>query len=310
MFDNKGYIGCDNRFSAIMTLHGYAVIDSVRAHIFIVRGTQAKQLDTENTTEWFTNNMERGLKDPYLGHGITLLFEDKINCLFISQNGTKKFTIHYNFAHACWSSFHSYIPNMFMSDRTNSYCISNNKIFRRNGNTKGLYFDNIIKPSEIVYIYNLQADLLKQILAIGWDTIIRQGNTIIYDITLDKLMIYNDTQCTGVIDVNENINWFDTETGVYKKDTWFFNQIIDLVENDKVAFIDANGNLLGSNLREAHDWFDENNFLCKFIYIKFGYDNKFTDINTKQKYSVPTIGTSQLEVIINSFDVNAIKSIR
>ena len=102
------------------------------------------------------------------------------------------------------------------------------------------------------------------------------------------------------------------ENNTNKKDMISFSEMMLLINlvTDSVLAEDDNGNVVSSNLRTIYDWFDANNFLCKFIYIKFGYDNKFTDINTKQKYSVPTTETSQLEITLNSYDVNAIKSIR
>lgn len=312
LYDEKGYIGSDNRFGSIMTPFGYVIVDTVLKNIFLVKLTQIKKLNDTNVESWFRNNLVSNLINPYIKEGISLLYDDKIKSIFLTQQGGgKDFTIHYNFSRdGGWLSFHDYIVEGYIANRLDTFCIKNNGIYKRNANNKCMFFDDTIHSSEIIYIYNNQFEIFKQILGISWDTFIQQNNTVIYDITFDRLLIYNDTQCTGIINVNNAINWFDTESGVYKRDQWYFNDIVDIVENDKLPFIDSIGNLIGTNVNESLDWFKQSQFISKFVFIKFGYDNKFVDINSKIQYDTQVENTTQLDITLNSYDVNAVKSIR
>ena len=294
LYDKNGYIGSDNRFGAIMTPMGYIVVDTVLKNIFLVKLTQVKKLNDPDIEQWFRDNLTSGLINPYIKQGISLLYDDKIKSIFLTQQGgIIDFTIHYNFTrNGGWLSFHEYIVEGYISNRLATYVISNNKIYKRNANNKGIFLDTTIHESFVIYIYNNQFEVFKQILGISWDTFIKNNGRVVYDSTIDSIMIYNDTQCTGIIDVNDVINWFDTRSGVYKKDQWYLNDIVDKVVDDRLPFVDDNGNIIG-NLSNILDWFKESSFLSKYIYIKFGINN-----------------TDQRDVVINSYDINATKSIR
>lgn len=301
LYDKNGYIGSDSRFNSIITPFGYVVVDTILKNIFLVKLSQVKRLNDPDVEEWFRDNLVSGLTNPYNKKGISLLYDDTIKSLFLTQQGSKDFTIHYNFSrNGGWLSFHDYIADGYISNRLATYCIKNNGIYKRHANNKGIFFDNTLNTSEVIYIYNNQFELYKHILGVSWDTFIKKDGAVVYNFTFDRLIVYNDTQCTGEILLNAASDWFDTESGVYKRDQWYFNNIVDIVKNDKLPFIDSTGNIISDNIDTNLEWFTKNNFISKFVYIKFGYDNKFTDIHSK----------NQLEIILNSYDVNAVKSIR
>lgn len=313
LFEKTGYIGCDNRFGAIVTPFGYCVVDSVKKNIYLVKQTVPTKLNDLNVEDWFNGALTSGLMNPYAGEGVTLLYDDIIKSIFLTQqdgDSILDFTIHYNVIQKGWLSYHEYLPDMYMSNRTTSYCIKDKKIYERNAESKCIYFDTV-KQSVAIYMYNPEFETYKQICGIAWDTLIRVNNRVLYNRTIDGLTIFNDTQCTGAIDVNKSINWFDHESGIYKKDSWFFNEVFDMVVSDLEAFIDADYDLIPSNINMAtKNWFEKHNFLCKYIAIKLVYDNKFVNITTNETSDVVKAEYNQLSFILNSYDVNAIKALR
>lgn len=310
LFDKNGYIGCDNRFGAIITPFGYVVVDTIRKNIFLVKTNEPKKLTDDNVEQWFRDNLLENQTNPYAQTGISLLYDDVIKSLFLTQQATKSFTIHYNFKHQGWLSFHDYVGEQYISDRNTNYVLKTNKIYKRNHTSKCIFFD-VLFSSQLVYMCNIEYETYKQVLGVMWNTLIRKDNSLLYDITIDKLVVFNDTQCSNVVDINKNINWFDTNSGVYKRDVWFLNDLKDMVLNDLEPFMDADYNIIGSNIKPAkNNWFELSQFIAKYVAIKFVYDNKFVDTTTKEVRTTYAAGYSQLSFILNDYDVNIIKALR
>jgi len=311
MYDKTGYIGCSSRFSSIITPFGYVVVDDIRKNIFLIKYNQATKLNNFNTDEFFSKNLIENSSDPYSNKGICLLYDDYIKSLFVTQNNASNpFTIHFNFVHNNWLSFHDYNPKMYINNRKGRYVILGNNVYKKYATTKCIFGDGIIRNSFITFMYSLEPEVFKQILGVSWNTLLRKDNKIFYDKTFNKLMVYSDTQCTGYLDINTDDEWFETTSGVFKTDNWFFNHVEDIVINDKIPFMNIDESLIESNLNAEKDWFDKSLFLCKFAAIKFVYENKFVDINTGLDVDSSVNGSSQLDFIFNSFNVNAVKSLR
>ena len=310
MFDANGYIGCDNRFGAIMTPMGYVVVDTIRRNIFVVKTNNAEKLNDLNVDNYFKSVLKFNHLNPYAKRGITLLYDDIIKSIFITQQGDVNFTIHYNFVHKAWLSFHDYIVEQYISTRTTNYVLKNNKLYKRNHTSKCIFFD-VVYPSQLIYIYNASFEEYKQFIGLSWDTIVRSSIGIVYKRTFDNLIVFNDTQCTDLINVNKNVNWFDIKSGVNKRDVWMLNDLKDMVLNDQQPFIDTDYNLLLANIKTSkNDWFSQSNFMSKWIAVKFVYLNKYINLNTDVASSTPANGFEQLSLILNDYDINAIKAQR
>lgn len=297
LFEKTGYIGCNSRFASIMTAFGYLVIDVSKQNIFLVKGVTSKKLNNENVEEFFDNVLKDTSTNPYKDNGLALLYDDEIKSLFVTKLGLKPFTIHFNFPINGWISFHDYLPNSYIATRTSSYCIKQNTVYKRHANNKGVYFSSDSVKSNVTFIYNVEPEAYKQILALMFATRITDGNKLYYDKTFDTVMFYNDTQCTGVLDVNKAIDWFDKDSGTFVRDGWFVNKINDIVVNDKEPFMNEDGSLISSNLNLNLDWFTKSYFISKYCFIKFVYNNDKVD----NKY---------LDMIFNAYEVNAVKSLR
>jgi hypothetical protein len=308
--ESNGYIGCANRFSSTMTLYGYVVVDIIKKKMFLIRGISASSLIDENTEIFFSEMLNENANNPYNQNGVSLHYDDVIKSLFITQKGLNPFTIHYNFPRKHWVSFHDYIPDGYIKSFNAQYCLKDNTVYKKYANNKCLFFSNIPAKSSVTYCYNQDVQTHKMILGLVWNTSVKYANIDLYHRTFDRIMLYNDTQCSGYIELNENVDWFDTEHGLYKKDSWFFNAFKDIVINDKLPFIDLDGNLITDNLNSESNWFDESYFISKYLLIKFVYDNYFINLNTGATSETKLNGYVQPEIVADFIDVNAIKSIR
>jgi hypothetical protein len=297
LFDKTGYIGCNNRFSSIITPFGYLVVDPSKQNIFLVKGTTPKRLNDENSEEWFNLNIKADSLNPYNGNGITLLYDDEVKSLFFTQISSNPFTIQYTFPRNGWLCFHDYIPSMYINGRTSSYCITSNIVYKRYAANKGRYFTANYFKSYVTFIYNIEPDTYKQIMGLMFNTRVTNNNNLFYDKTFQQILIYNDTQCTGYLDVAKTSDWFDVEHSVYVRDSWFINNILDIVKNDKLPFMNEDGSLISSNLNSESDWFTKSYFISKYCFVKFVYDNLPVD-------------NVDLDIIFNSYSINAVKSLR
>lgn len=297
LYDKTGYIGCNNRFSSIITPFGYGVVDPSKQNIFLVKGSSAKRLNELNTEEWFKLNINTDVLNPYNGDGITLLYDDEIKSLFFTQTGSNPFTIQYNFPRNGWISFHDYIPSMYINGRTASYCIIANTVYKRHDSSKARYFSANSFKSSVTFIYNTEPETYKQIMGLMFNTRVTNNNNLFYDKTFDQVLIYNDTQCTGYLDIVRSDEWFNVEKGVYVRDSWFINVISDIVKDDRLPFMNEDGSLISSNLDSLSDWFNKSYFISKYCFVKFVYNNVAVD-------------NVDLDIIFNSYSINAVKSLR
>lgn len=142
-----------------------------------------------------------------------------------------------------WKSFHSYLPNYYISQQNKffSYVLGQNFLWLHNSETSFQRFYNILKPHIIEFV-SVSNPLTTRL----WDSLILQTTAQIYDntlkqfndapfITFDKLTVYNNYQCSG----RQNLIVKDTESN---QDNFMFNQIRDR----------SNGNILIT--RKERNW--------------------------------------------------------
>lgn len=198
----------------------------------------------------------------------------------------KSWTISYNFYTKMWTSFHSYIPNFYVNyiDNFDSSFIS--------GDTQSTYTHNLSNKSYQVF-YNTLRPFIVEYYG-NPDTSVNFLDSIEYhldviryhnefdavynrEITFNKAIVYNDRQCSGLLnlvvsnpdDFTQTINYPQrTEDGVAilvsnSENIWRFNDFFDAVssQTSNVPFFtydcaNVNKNLNPQNLN--YDKFDVN----------------------------------------------------
>lgn len=314
-FDIFGLTACyDDKFKRIILSKrdGELIITDETA------GNSVHNYDFNNTTEYVFR-----VYDNNAGNTVILKNSDDSTMLNVTSNGYWLFnysgssvqitlngnakakiykvynkTISYSLIAKKWISFHDYNPNFLFNTRHNFFGIKNNNlyltsspnaIFKHNIDTRaGIYYDStIVKyPSYIDIIFN-NPNYEKKILDdIRWLADVIYDNIIHYDETITHIMVYNDTQCTGLVEVNNKTDWYDDTTGRYVDGVWYFDKLNDIVINDKQAFLDDNKEIITANVdKTLKDWFDNSDFISTYFVVRLYYSNenrkiiRFNDVN-------------------------------
>ena len=134
----------------------------------------------------------------------------------------------------------------------------------------------MLKKSYIDLIFASE-DLINTLLqTIIWKSEIKHITDNLYDNTIDFIMVYNKTQCSGIIPLRKSNAFYFVEGALLKNDTWFFNNFEDNVLDDKVLFLDAfkQPTINVNKLRKP--WYKQSQFISDTHIVRFGLSNNTT----------------------------------
>lgn len=258
MYKDAGGIGCRDYHSALYTEFGYIVCDRDHDAIYAVRD-KVEDLTLNGFKKWFRDqnsliNSDDNILIGYDELRKRLLIRDKTN-----------YTISYSLLSQGLTSFHDYIYKDIAVNRRGTFLIEDNlirKFTKKPTNLKSYIDVNVL----------FEPNIQKLFQSIIWETEYLIDKHRLWDKTIDKIMVYNDSQCTGLLDVNTNKMWYKGETGVYKADQWIFNDIFDAVINDREPFLE---NFMPTDNVSANkkNWYNMSQFISKFITIRLHSDN-------------------------------------
>lgn len=219
-----------------------------------------------------------------------IMFDENNDRLIFSNttsDNDKYFALSYNYKQQAWISFHT--PYELIKNPSNTfngvYYLYQNQIYKLNNNP---FKTGLIKPdtSVIDFVFTNEQPFLLEGIEFETESIqISTGVSLIQ--SLPKLMVYNKHQCTGLIDLVRQTLGIDSgniiQTGniVWNNNKWYFNDVVDNVNDYTLPFIDAKGNLINSNI-VSKQWYDRNKFISKFAVVRLviGQDNGiYTTIN-------------------------------
>lgn len=223
-------------------------------------------------------------------------------------------TISYNLKKGQWESFMSYQPNLYLTsgDEFYSYNIDFNSIWRHNikGRFNSFYNTKYNSIVEYVNINSPQTKILDSIKlyteAKKYD-FDKEDYVTIKDKTYNKIVLYNNRQCTGelelVVKENGENSWYSntnllSSNQIYidkNEEDWSLNDIrdirIDYTEPiwikdksvlDPLPFIDKVLNT--DSLDFNKDWTQLESFRDKYLVIRLIFDT-FDDVNIFLNYS-------------------------
>jgi hypothetical protein len=303
--DTNGYIGTREYFNNVITKYGYCVVDIDKQKVFIVNNNTAKDITIGIQDELmkYDDVFKNSLNNPVFSSGLVVGYNDKDNMLLLSFSDgncepetqecadiiAKRITLSYSFINNGWVSFHDYYPDLLIHNRYNLFSVKHNTIYQHNSKlTFCTYYMNEYNTdiniySDIVdYIFNSFNNV--EFGYYGQNTIKLHNsfditanifdinNNYIYDRQVDEIVVYNDTQCTGVIDITNLKNWFTDNGYRIVNNKGHFNKLIDIVKDDKERFMDSNYNLINSNLGQKN-FFEKSNFISTFIVIRLLHKN-------------------------------------
>jgi hypothetical protein len=197
-----------------------------------------------------------------------------------------------------WICEHDYFPNSYINTAKGLYATKsistlvsnvitfNLKLFKTNSsNNKGTFFNNKFE-SYVDLIFNSRTDLMKLYQSTTWNTLVKStdGSNKYYS-TIDSIIIYNDFQCSGRIEISGNK---DISRDRNVEGNWNFNDFRDLVVDKTLPVVDVEGVIQLNNINNNKSWFEKSNFISNFIVVRLIMKNLTND-----------------EVIINNVNVKS-----
>jgi hypothetical protein len=229
----------------------------------------------------------------------------------------------YSINNRSWTSWHSYLPNFFITSKDALYSGSDSTIWKHNqigsyGNFYGVQYQFIVERVAIVnpLMDNTYEDMTIQTDAREWDSITKDFiNRRL--VTFNKILLYNNSQSSKelllVVKQTEAspANWYSNQIKVTngsiliskEGENWNLNAF-----RDQVA--DYNKSLFSSNWEDIKDkyfidkivnanvvatrkqWYERKTFSGKFVVIRLIFDN-FNGINLGLNYSIDTQQVSE-----------------
>ncbi len=257
LYDKSGGIGCRDYYSAISTKFGYMVCDRDKAAIYQI-GQDVKDLTNENFKTWFKHNTNV-MQDDIIHIGFD---EDRKRVIITRHN---LFTISYSLLTNGLTAFHDYNPHYLPNTRTSIVPIINNKLHK--------FIDAPTNYKSFIDVnVNHEPHINKLFQSIIWKTEAILNGTLDYTKTIDKIMVYNDSQCTGLLDIEFPQEWHNKTKGAYISNAWFFNKLQDAVVDDRMPFL--NNWLPNNNVQlNAIDWHKLSQIISTFITVRLQSDN-------------------------------------
>lgn len=293
VYDETGHIGCSSPLHCKLGSLGYIVADKARGRMFLINGDTPLEISNLDSRLYIENKLKT--------NDIRVGFDYKSKRVFLHLLNDKiSLSTHVQVMRHV--SFHDYaITNTICAGINTLYMVDNKLVIPTPSKNYGKYGDWIregtdanIKSSFVDMYYTQAVDIAKLIQTVRWKTISNLDDVDNYNDTIDSIMIYNDTQCTGNLVVNKNPMFFDSASGKLANTAWYFNEINDAVLDDTLPFLDEELQPIPSNVDMAHkDWFNVSKFICDWAVVRLLINN-----------------VVQRKIIINSCEIIAQKDSR
>ena len=192
---------------------------------------------------------------------------------FINESKTFSFALDSK----TWVCEHDYFPNAYFYNNkgfflSKSVIGGNTKIYKHNSNkvNPGNFFGNQYK-SYVDLIFNGRLDISKQYQALTWvsESFDIATNTELQFDTIDKVMFYNNHQCSGYIEVSKT----DLKTSRNAEGIWQLNEFRDMLISPDKKILNDDGSLITNNISLTKQWFNKGMFFGNFIVVRMLWDN-------------------------------------
>jgi hypothetical protein len=220
--------------------------------------------------------------------------EDDGSCIFLNKVGgisyafkqtepsrltNKSFTLSYSVEGNCLVFFHDYIPDFYFSTRQQLYTLKNNAIWKHNQGAAGKFYNDSKNSFFVDIVFAFEREVF--LSSLQWITqVLDMAGKLKPFETLTNVTIWNDSQCTGRLDVQQFVT--QNSGGVAKSMSEFsFNDFSDIVKTDAEFFMMS----VFDNLRPAETildpsmpWYEKGNLQNNHFIVRLEYDN----VNNRQ----------------------------
>lgn len=186
------------------------------------------------------------------------------------------FTISYNLDFQTWVCLHDYKPAFYTNTRRHFYYFTGKKAYLFGDvDNPGKYDDtDTIYPTYIDIVFAFKDDVSKIFTNFIWNTncINPETNINYIDKTFTNIMVYNNNQCSGIIDLKNRDNYRNNQG------EWFFNDFRDYLNTEDSRFLNDYKEFDSSTIATIRSWFNRKTFVGKEIVVRLIYDNKDKNI--------------------------------
>lgn len=269
----NGYVGTQNRLGCLKFKGGYVSVDAKQGRIFILDD----RLD-EVSSRGISDILEDGLKfvgnnddNPYTANGITIGYDDKNKRIILTKldNAGLSFTLSYHIPGKYWVAYHDYLPKKYITTANKLISIQARLHIHNVPNRKGRYYTDTVYPTTFEPVNT--NPVTKDVLSIWMNTQVTKDNTIQNNRTIDKILLYNRNQCSGIRDIVVNKNTR------YAQNMWRFNEFKDIVINMNNPFIAEDGNIIPTNINLNMPFYKKKIFSDNYLCIRFIFNNLFSN---------------------------------
>ena len=277
-----------------------APVDSIKIKCSVKGKVTAIHKYLDNTYQSETVNIIFDTANEYQTVEFSHVFNDDSSLRFINLTGAdiviefyygseyENQTFSYNLKTKIWMCEHDYIPSLFINYNNRLYSFNNDvyynglkEIYTHNHrlNVAKYYEVNVIPTlynesfADFLFNYDKTNVSLESLL---WKTrlhnILNKNLTAVTE-TIDEVMIYNNSQCSGLVPINRNSEWFENNAKLVDG-VWFFNDFDDVVIDNTLEILDNNGNPILTNVDKTQkDWFNKSKFTDTFMIVRLLYKN-------------------------------------
>lgn len=186
----------------------------------------------------------------------------------------KSFTLSYSLLSNAWVFFHDYIPDFYIHVRDSLYALKDNTILKFNEGNPGLFFDRLNpKPFFIDIIFAADGDMLLE--SVQWVSEYLADTEHAFN-TLTHIAIWNSTQHTGRIALDQIFKNLQYDKMRRTKGAWNFDKIRDIIKTEDMQFL---GNVFSDyalDITQTADlpWYRAKLLQDKWFCVRFEFDNR------------------------------------
>lgn len=325
--DNGNSAGTNYKWGSLKTPYGVFFVCDIQNTIFLFNGEKLTPISNKGMYSWFKENLKFTntsiINNPSnsLGQGFVTAYDSRKERILITKiNETSNlykdnWTMSYSLKNNSWTSWHTYLPYIYLTTPDNLYSVQQNNIWKHNQKGKYLSFYGS-KAKFIVEYISISSALVTRV----WNDLKIQAWSSRYDEaskefieerfkTFNKLLLYNTRQSSGIIDLitkeDDSSNYLlqqitDTSENEILIDRnekdWTVNELRDLrvdyevplfnssiTKNDSINYIDKVVNINSLDVNKS--WEQLESFRDKFLVIRLIFDS-FEDIKINLNYSI------------------------
>jgi hypothetical protein len=287
----EGFAGTQSQFACIVCKLGYCSVDRASGKIFIYNeGSPPREISAEGMFHFWKTNAQHvapTTDNPFTGRGYYMVYDDFNNRLIVTKrdltvDNETRLDVTMSFSgdigeRGAWVCLHDYAPQFMFSNREGVYIIDNGasaKLYRHNSQTNKATFLGTVYKSYIDVPFNEGKDITKTFSCAKWLTeVVNSSGVKLENKTITHLMVYNNDQCSGLLDLQADGGlWFGKDAR-NNEETWQFNNFRDMIGNKANPFLDSNNAVISGNINLTKSWFKRHKFLSKFVIVRFQYSN-------------------------------------